>query len=64
MDTRHLSLASAVQLLSTKASLLDSAQLDHIEGRLTALASKMNQIAEQSAPTEEMEQDKKVNFCS
>jgi dynactin 2 len=55
-------LASAVQHLSRKASLLDPAQLDHIEGRLTALSTKMNQLAEQSSATkDETEQGKKVS---
>jgi hypothetical protein len=49
-----------VQLLGAKTAVLDSAQLDHIEGRLSALSSKMNQIAEQSGPREIAEQEKKV----
>ncbi|XP_059469995.1 dynactin subunit 2 [Neocloeon triangulifer] len=61
-DTNTMCLAAAVQHLSRKASLLDSAQLDHIEGRLTALSTKMNQLAEQSsASKEENHQDKKVS---
>ncbi|CAB3378753.1 Hypothetical predicted protein [Cloeon dipterum] len=61
-DTNNMSLSAAVQFLSRKATLLDSAQLDHIEGRLTALSTKMNQLVEQSsASKEENEQDKKVS---
>ncbi|KAF4520471.1 hypothetical protein B566_EDAN004722 [Ephemera danica] len=50
-----------VQSLSIKTSVLDSAQLDHIEGRLTALATKMNQISEQSASKEICEQEQKIS---
>lgn len=61
-DTQQTTLYGAAQQLSAKASLLDSAQLDHIEGRLTALQQKMNAIAKQKAATpEDAEQDKKIN---
>lgn len=40
------SLLETAQHLSATASLLDSSQLDHIEGRLTALAQKLDSIAE------------------
>lgn len=36
----------AAQHLSATASMLDSAQLDHIEGRLTALTQKLESVAE------------------
>ncbi|PSN43744.1 Dynactin subunit 2, partial [Blattella germanica] len=62
LDTQHKSLLEIAQLLSAKASLLDSAQLDHIEGRLTALAQKMDTIHEKSATTpEDAERNQKVN---
>lgn len=61
-DTQQTTLYGAAQQLSAKASLLDSAQLDHIEGRLTALQQKMNTIAKQKATTpEDAELDKKIN---
>lgn len=61
-DTQQSTLYGAAQQLSAKASLLDSAQLDHIEGRLTALQQKMNAVAKQKAATsEDAEQDKKIN---
>jgi len=54
-------LAAAVQQLSKKVTLLDPAQLDHIEGRLTALSTKMNQLTEQTnAAKDDSEQGKKV----
>lgn len=63
LDTQHKSLVEVAQLLSAKASLLDSAQLDHIEGRLTALAQKMDSINEKTAATpEDAERNQKV--CS
>ncbi|KAI4461582.1 dynactin subunit [Holotrichia oblita] len=40
------SLLEAAQQLSATASMLDSAQLDHIEGRLTALTQKLEAVAE------------------
>lgn len=51
--TQQHTLYDAAQQLSAKASLLDSAQLDHIEGRLTALQQKMNTVATQNAATAE-----------
>lgn len=61
-DTNNLTLAAAVQQLSKKVTLLDPAQLDHIEGRLTALSTKMNQLTEQTnAAKDDSEQGKKVN---
>ena len=40
------SLLEVAQYLSATASMLDSAQLDHIEGRLTALSQKMDSLSE------------------
>jgi hypothetical protein len=49
------------QQLNAKANLLDSSQLDHIEGRLTALAQKMDSINEKIAATpEDTERNHKV----
>ncbi|KAJ9588244.1 hypothetical protein L9F63_018408, partial [Diploptera punctata] len=62
LDTQHKCLLEIAQLLSAKASLLDSAQLDHIEGRLTALAQKMDTIREKSAASpEDAERNQKIN---
>ncbi|GLV35925.1 Dynactin 2 p50 subunit [Carabus blaptoides fortunei] len=59
--TQQHTLYDAAQELSAKASLLDSAQLDHIEGRLTALQQKMNTVATQKAATvEDAEQDQMI----
>lgn len=49
------------QHLSATASLLDSAQLDHIEGRLSALSQKLDAIAEKKkALQQDEEKDKMV----
>lgn len=60
-STRPHSLLEAVQLLSAKVSLLDTIHLDHVEGRLVALAQRMDSIAEKSSSTiEDTERDQKV----
>jgi len=62
LDTQHKSLVEVAQELNAKANLLDSAQLDHIEGRLTALAQKMDSINEKTAATpEDLERNHKMN---
>ena len=61
LDAQHKSLVEVAQRLNAKANLLDSAQLDHIEGRLTALAQKMDSINEKSVATpEDIERNQKV----
>lgn len=62
-STTKDSLLETVQYLSATASLLDSSQLDHIEGRLTALAQKLDSIAaKKKAVAIDEEKDKMV--CS
>lgn len=57
------SLLEAAQHLSATASLLDSAQLDHIEGRLTALTQKLESIAESKKQlSADVEGDRKVSY--
>ena len=61
LDTQHKSLVEVAQQLNAKANVLDSAQLDHIEGRLTALAQKMDSINEKTAAApEDIEMNHKV----
>lgn len=63
LDTQHKSLVEVAQQLNAKANLLDSAQLDHIEGRLTALSQKVDSINEKTASApEDAERNQKV--CS
>ncbi|KAK9744685.1 Dynamitin [Popillia japonica] len=55
------SLLEAAQQLSATASMLDSAQLDHIEGRLTALTQKLESVAENKKQmSNDAEGDEKV----
>lgn len=54
------SLWETAQHLSATASLLDSSQLDHIEGRLSALAQKLESIAEKKKQIEKDEEKDKM----
>lgn len=55
------SLLETAEHLCATASLLDSAQLDHIEGRLSALLQNLDTVAEkQKKVTEDPEKDKMV----
>lgn len=55
------SLLEAAQHLSATASMLDSSQLDHIEGRLTALTQKLESVAENKKQlSNDIEGDEKV----
>lgn len=51
--------------LCATASLLDSSQLDHIEGRLGALAQKLEGIAEKKKQLQQDEEKDKMvcQFC-
>jgi len=61
LDTQHKRLVEVAQELNAKADLLDTAQLDHIEGRLIALTQKMDSINEKTAHTPEaIERNHKV----
>lgn len=55
------SLLETAEYLSATASLLDSSQLDHIEGRLGALAQKLEGISKKQ-PQQDDEKDKMV-YC-
>lgn len=55
------SLLETAEHLSATASLLDSAQLDHIEGRLSALLQNLDNIKEKKENlTDDPEKDKMV----
>lgn len=54
------SLLETAEHLSATASLLDSAQLDHIEGRLGALAQKLEGIAEKKQQIQQDEEKDKI----
>lgn len=63
-----VSLLETAQRLSAKSALLDSAQLDHIEGRLTALGQKMDAVREREdegdAEKDQMVSDKEMRVVS
>ncbi|KRT78149.1 hypothetical protein AMK59_8100 [Oryctes borbonicus] len=55
------SLLEAAHHLSATASMLDSAQLDHIEGRLTALTQKLEAVGESKKNvSQDVEGDEKI----
>lgn len=54
------SLLEAAEHLSATATLLDSTQLDHIEGRLSALLQKLEAISEKKKQSEQDEEKNKM----
>ncbi|KAG5878365.1 hypothetical protein JTB14_008725 [Gonioctena quinquepunctata] len=54
------SLLEAAEQLSATASLLDSSQLDHIEGRLGALSQKLDAIAEKKKQIQQNDEKDKM----
>ncbi|XP_050310118.1 dynactin subunit 2 [Anthonomus grandis grandis] len=58
--TNKGSLLEAAQYLSATASLLDSSQLDHIEGRLSALSQKLDAIAQKKKDLQQDEEKDKM----
>lgn len=50
----------AVQVLSARLALLEPAHLDHIEGRLHAIHTRMNTISEKKAAIEDADKQSKV----
>lgn len=51
----------AVQVLSARLALLEPAHLDHIEGRLHAIHTRMNSISEKKAAIEDADKQSKVD---
>ncbi|XP_068224321.1 dynactin subunit 2-A, partial [Palaemon carinicauda] len=58
--TNHKSVLGAVQVLSSRLALLEPAHLDHIEGRLHAVHTRMNSISEKKSAIEEADKQSKV----
>ncbi|XP_056647582.1 dynactin subunit 2 [Diorhabda sublineata] len=58
--TSKKSLFEVAEHLSATASLLDSSQLDHIEGRLGAMAQKLEAIAEKKKQVQQNEEKDKM----
>nr|CAD7198311.1 unnamed protein product [Timema douglasi] len=60
LDSQRRSLLEVAESLSARANLLDSAQLDHIEGRLIALTQNMDSLAEKTGTCEDADKQRKV----
>ncbi|XP_066973011.1 dynactin subunit 2 isoform X2 [Macrobrachium rosenbergii] len=58
--TNHKSVLGAVQVLSSRLALLEPTHLDHIEGRLHAVHTRMNSISEKKSAIEEADKQSKV----
>jgi len=58
--TNHKSVLGAVQVLSSRLSLLEPAHLDHIEGRLHSVHTRMNSIAEKKQAIDDADKQSKV----
>lgn len=59
--TNHKSVLGAVQVLSSRLSLLEPAHLDHIEGRLHSVHTRMNSIAEKKQAIDDADKQSKVS---
>ena len=59
-DVAGKSLCEAVRLLAARTSLIAPQNLDAIDGRLTILIGKLNQIAEKRELIQEMDKQNKV----
>jgi dynactin-2 len=60
-STSQRGLLESVSLLTSKLTLLDSTQLDQVEGRLQALSVRLNQISEKKQGLEEADKHSKVS---
>lgn len=60
--TNHKSVVGAVQVLSARLALLEPAHLDHVEGRLHAVHTRMNSISEKKAAIEDADKQSKVSI--
>lgn len=58
--TNHKSIVGAVQVLSARLALLEPAHLDHVEGRLHAVHTRMNSISEKKSAIEDADKQNKV----
>uniref|UniRef100_A0A0P4WA46 Dynactin subunit 2 n=1 Tax=Scylla olivacea TaxID=85551 RepID=A0A0P4WA46_SCYOL len=59
--TNHKSVLGAVQVLSARLALLEPTHLDHVEGRLHAIHTRMNSISEKKAAIEDADKQSKVS---
>ncbi|KAK7085465.1 Dynactin subunit 2, partial [Halocaridina rubra] len=58
--TNHKSVLGATQVLSARLALLEPSHLDHVEGRLHAVHTRMNSISEKKAVIEDADKQSKV----
>ena len=61
VETSQKNVSAAISVLSARTSLFDPSVLDHVEGRLAALQSKMNAVAEKKQVIEDQEKERKIN---
>ncbi|RXG69851.1 Dynactin subunit 2 [Armadillidium vulgare] len=59
--TNHRSLLGAVEILSSRLALLEPTHLDHVEGRLHAVHTRMNAISEKKTAVEDANKQSKVS---
>ena len=60
IETNQKNVFGAVDVLNTKLSLLNPSNLDHIEGRLSALLQKMNIVVDQKGVVDDAEKQGKI----
>ena len=60
IETNQKNVFGAVDVLNTKLSLLNPSNLDHIEGRLSALLQKLNAVVDQKGVVEDVEKQGKI----
>ncbi|CAL4063134.1 unnamed protein product [Meganyctiphanes norvegica] len=59
--TNHKSVLGAIQVLSSRLSLLEPSHLDHIEGRLHSVHTRMNSISEKKQAIDDADKQSKVS---
>ncbi|XP_064613800.1 LOW QUALITY PROTEIN: dynactin subunit 2-like [Liolophura sinensis] len=59
-DTNHKSLLGAVTVLNSKLNLLDGAQLEQVDGRLSTVLNKLDKVGEKAGAEEDVEKQTRV----
>ena len=59
-ETNQKNVVDSMEVLTSRLSLLDPSHLDHVEGRLAALAQKMNVISEKKSLIDDAEKQSKI----
>ena len=60
VETNTKNVTSAISVLNSRLSLLETTHLDHIEGRLAALLQKLTSVSEKKAALEDSEKNNKI----